>query len=157
MPLPPAGSQLARSTKAHCQLAIVTNFVNAVADIKTSHPALHAPLERLCYLFALNLMEQELGEFTEDGYLNGSQVAHVRHHVRQLLGQIRPDAVALVDAFNLSDHELNSAIGRYDGRAYETLYDWAQQSPLNKDAVTPGYEEYLRPMFKRQGIFGAKL
>ena len=146
-----------RSTKAHCQLTIVINFINAVAEVKTTSPSLHAPLERLCNLFALHTLEQELGEFTEDGYLNSQQVGFVRANVRELLNAIRPDAAALVDSFNLSDHELNSAIGRFDGRAYETLYEWAQQSPLNKQAITPGYAEYLRPMFKRQGPFAANL
>ena len=150
-------SQLARATKAHCKLSIVVNFINAVAEIKTTHPSLHAPLERLCHLFTLHTLEEELGEFTEDGYLSMQQVALVRGNVRDLLNAIRPDAVALVDSFNLSDHELNSALGRYDGRAYETLYEWAQQSPLNKTQVTSGYADYLRPMFKKQGIFASRL
>jgi hypothetical protein len=131
----------------------VLNFIAAVAEIRTTHPALHAPLERLCQLFALHTLEQELGEFTEDGYLSEAQVGLVRTGVRSLLAALRPDAVALVDAFNFSDHELNSALGRYDGRVYEALYAWAQQSPLNQTAVAPGYAEYLRPMFKKEGIF----
>ena len=36
-----------------------------------------------------------------------------------LLQTVRADAVAQVDAFNLSDHFLNSALGRHDGRVYE--------------------------------------
>ena len=37
--------------------------------------------------------------------------------VRSLLAALRPEAVALVDAWDYSDYELNSALGRYDGRA----------------------------------------
>jgi acyl-CoA oxidase len=35
---------------------------------------------------------------------------------------IRPNAVALVDAFDFSDTALNSSIGRYDGNVYEEMY-----------------------------------
>lgn len=77
--------------------------------------------------------------------------------MRKLLGELRPDAVAMVDAFNHrfaqgvvifflkllmlttttlhcspSDKFLNSAIGCEDGRVYERLYEWAQEEPLNK-------------------------
>jgi len=38
-----------------------------------------------------------------------------------LLGEIRPDAVALVDAFDFPDNILNSSIGRFDGNIYESL------------------------------------
>jgi len=145
--------EIARATKAHCQLMIVTNFINAVADISTRHPQLYPPLQRLCHLYALHAIEQDLGEFTEDGYLSPQQVGVLRRTVRDLVAAVRPDAVPLVDAFNLSDHELNSALGRYDGRVYETLYEWAQQSQLNKDVVTPGYDDYLKPLFKKTGPF----
>lgn len=62
---------------------------------------------------ALYQMEQEMRFFLEGGYLTTDQAAMVRRAVRQLLVALRPDAVALVDAFNFSDHSLNSCLGRY--------------------------------------------
>ena len=41
----------------------------------------------------------------------------------QMLGQLRPNAVALVDAFDFPDRVLNSTIGRFDGKVYEALYE----------------------------------
>jgi hypothetical protein len=38
-----------------------------------------------------------------------------------LLRALRPDAVALVDSFGLSDYLLNSALGKYDGDVYNDL------------------------------------
>lgn len=58
-------------------------------------------------------MEQEMRFFLEGGYLSSEQAVMVRQAVRQLLVDLRPDAVALVDAFNHSDHSLNSCLGRY--------------------------------------------
>ena len=58
--------------------------------------------------------------------------AQVRVEVRTLLREIRPDAVALVDAWGFSDSELQSALGRSDGKVYETLSQWARDEPLNQ-------------------------
>lgn len=44
----------------------------------------------------------------------------------------RKDAVPLVDAFDFTDQNLNSALGSYDGQVYQRLYEWAQKSPTNK-------------------------
>lgn len=52
-----------------------------------------------------------------------------------LFAQIRRDAVAYVDAFDYTDHQLDSVLGRYDGQVYDNLYKWAQKSPLNQNQV----------------------
>ena len=48
----------------------------------------------------------------------------------------RPNAVGLVDAFDYSDHNLNSVLGRYDGNVYEHLMKWAESFPLNETEVS---------------------
>jgi acyl-CoA oxidase len=55
-----------------------------------------------------------------------------QNFVVRLLNAIRPNVVALVDAFDIPDRVLNSAIGRFDGNVYEALYKSAQLSSLNK-------------------------
>ena len=52
-----------------------------------------------------------------------------------LLGDIRREAVPLVDAFDVPDEILNSALGRYDGDVYCHLYEWAQRAPHNRKKV----------------------
>ena len=52
-----------------------------------------------------------------------------------LLGDIRREAVPLVDAFDVPDEILNSALGRYDGDVYRHLYEWAQRAPRNRKKV----------------------
>lgn len=47
----------------------------------------------------------------------------------------RPEAVALVDAFDYSDYVLNSALGRFDGNVYEDLFKRAQASTMNQQQV----------------------
>ena len=69
--------------------------------------------------------------------------------VSQLLAAMRPNAVALVDAFDIPDLQLKSALGRYDGllgpawltashvpgNVYEAMHEAAQREPLNKSHV----------------------
>lgn len=143
-----------RASRAHCMLTVVANFWRAVEEAPV---ALAGVLRRLCELFALHGIEADLGEFTMDGYLDAEQVKVVRATTRQLLKEIRPDAVALVDAFNFSDHELNSALGVHDGNVYEALMEWSARSPLNATEVPAAYEKFLKPMFHKTGPFAAKL
>jgi acyl-CoA oxidase len=64
--------------------------------------------------------------------------------------QVRPNAVALVDAFDYTDHYLSSVLGRYDGNVYPALYEEAWKDPLNETVVPDGYQEHLRPLLKQQ-------
>lgn len=59
-----------------------------------------------------------------------------------LFAEIRPNAVALVDAFDYPDGILQSCLGRYDGRVYEALWDYCQQSPMNTTDVSLRSSEF---------------
>ena len=63
--------------------------------------------------------------------------------------QVRPNAIALVDAFNYTDHYLGSVLGCYDGNVYQKLYEGAWKDPLNDTVVPDGYHEYIRPILKQ--------
>lgn len=64
--------------------------------------------------------------------------------------QLRPNAISLVDAFNYTDHYLDSILGRYDGNVYPKLYEAAWKDPLNKSDIADGFHEYIRPLLKQQ-------
>ncbi|KAF5176553.1 Peroxisomal acyl-coenzyme a oxidase [Thalictrum thalictroides] len=70
----------------------------------------------------------------------------VNDQLRSYNAQLRPNAVALVDAFNYTDHYLGSVLGHYDGNAYEE----ASKDPLNNSVVPDTYREYIYPMLKQQ-------
>ena len=55
-----------------------------------------------------------------------SQVEWARRQYYGLLAALRPNAVALVDAFGFSDYALHSALGRADGDVYCALLAAAQ-------------------------------
>ena len=138
---------LVRCAKAHCWSIILHNFIDALSNVRDA--SLLPVLTTLARLFALSHIERELGDFTEDGYLNVTQCALIRQSVRDLLPIVRVDAVAIVDSFDFSDHYLNSALGKWDGNVYEALYKWANTSnPMNDSDVAPGVERILLPLMR---------
>ena len=65
-------------------------------------------------------------------------ISLARSLLYSLLAEVRKEAVPLVDAFDVPDEILNSALGRYDGDVYTHLYQWAQRAPRNKKKVRTG-------------------
>ncbi len=53
------------------------------------------------------------------------------HKVVEVLHELRPKAVSLVDAFDFTDAQLCTCIGNRDGHPYENLIGEAQRSALN--------------------------
>jgi acyl-CoA oxidase len=98
-------------------------------------------------------MDDTMGEFLEDGHIDGEQAAEIRQEIFKLLSEIRPDAAALVDSFGLHDYFLNSALGAKDGDVYRRLYEEVQAAPFNRKHTPPGYAELLQPKLSR-GNFG---
>ena len=76
------------------------------------------------------------------GLLNVPQLAQITQRIKALLADIRPNAVALVDSFDYRDETLNSVLGRYDGNVYESMFEWAKKSPLNRTEVRAQYCVY---------------
>ncbi|ELW68301.1 Peroxisomal acyl-coenzyme A oxidase 1 [Tupaia chinensis] len=95
---------------------------------------------------AWNLTSVDLVRASEGSIMTESQIAHVNQRIKELLTLIRPDAVALVDAFDFQDVTLGSVLGRYDGNVYENLFEWAKNSPLNKTQVHQSYYKHLKPL-----------
>jgi len=64
--------------------------------------------------------------------------------INELLTELRPEAVSLVDGLGLTDSQLHSTLGRHDGRVYEAIYEEAKLNPLNIPRMV-GWE-HLAPM-----------
>ena len=63
------------------------------------------------------------------------QLSLARDKLYSMLKEVRREAIPLVDAFDIPDGVLNSALGRYDGDVYNHLFQWAQKAPRNKKKV----------------------
>jgi len=137
-----------RVSEAHCFYVLVRNFNTSIKQLSDPHPELAPVLQNCCHLFSLWWMQESMGEFLEGGYIDAMQAGLVRQAVRELLPILRADAIPLVDAWGHSDHALNSALGRWDGQVYDALLASAQpdSNPMNRDEVSPAFEESLKPM-----------
>ncbi|KAM7089321.1 peroxisomal acyl-coenzyme A oxidase 1 isoform 3-T3 [Ciconia maguari] len=135
---------LVRASEAHCHYVIVKLFTAKLSEI--SNAAVRAVMTELCLLYALYGISKNTGDFLQAGILTSAQVTQVNQHVKELLGIIRPNAVALVDSFDFHDVHLGSVLGRYDGNVYENMFEWAKKSPLNSTEVHESFHKHLKPM-----------
>ncbi|XP_013986886.1 peroxisomal acyl-coenzyme A oxidase 1 isoform X1 [Salmo salar] len=135
---------LVRASDAHCHYVVVKLFAAKLGEIGDT--GVHSVLSTLALLYALQGIQQHSGDFLQTGLLSVPQLSQVSQRLKELLAQLRPNAVALVDAFDYCDEMLNSVLGRYDGNVYEHMFEWARCSPLNKTEVHESYHKYLKPL-----------
>jgi len=154
-------NDLVASTRAHIHHYLLESFVNA---LKTIHDVpLKNILTKLCHLFALRTIQQNIGDFVEDGYLSNAQIVLVKKAVTRLCKEIRPFAVSLTDAFNIPDFILNSPLGRKDGDIYDKYLEAVkgsrygfQKTPYWDDLVKPHVENQSQSKYSCCGGFDCK-
>ncbi|GJJ78231.1 acyl-CoA oxidase [Entomortierella parvispora] len=159
-----------RLSKAHVQYIMIENFHNGLekhfnchANPTVEQQNLLAAIRSVYDLHVFYTMETELSEFLEDGYFSPEQAAWVRQGFKNSLKAVRPNAVGFADCFGFTDSLLNSALGSWDGRAYERMAEMTEKEPLNgepmtdKNGVVWGYEEYLKPLiYGKAGPYKAR-
>jgi acyl-CoA oxidase len=130
---------LVTASRAHCYYVMLDNFASSLTKI--DDPKARESMSAVCRFFALENMISDMGAFE----LSVTQKQLVREALRALLPLIRNDLIGITDAFEFPDNVLNSALGRHDGKVYESLYAAAKLSPLNRQDPFPGYAEHLKP------------
>ncbi|KAJ5953556.1 hypothetical protein N7454_000452 [Penicillium verhagenii] len=131
-----------RLSTAHSQYLVVKNFHDAVTSPELSS-ALDQDTKSLMHslfrLFALHTLEREAAEFFSSGAVTVRQITLTRTTaVMKLLDEVRPHAVRLVDAWAIPDWQLDSSLGRSDGKVYEDLFRRAsQENPVNDLVFDP--------------------
>ncbi|XP_036426043.1 peroxisomal acyl-coenzyme A oxidase 1 isoform X1 [Colossoma macropomum] len=136
--------ELVRASDAHCHYVVVELFAAKLSEI--SDTAVHSVLNTLALLYALHGITLNSGDFLQAGLLTVPQLSQITQRIKALMVEIRPNAVALVDSFDYRDETLNSVLGRYDGNVYESMFEWAKRSPLNRTEVHESYYKYMKPL-----------
>lgn len=131
-----------RLSRAHSQYMVVKNFYETLNSSSTTSdldPDTLTLMHKLFRLYALHTLEQEASEFYTSSAVTVRQIMLARTHaVMALLKEIRPHAVRLVDSWDFPDWQLDSSLGRYDGKVYEDMFFRAsEQNPLNGVTVDP--------------------
>ncbi len=96
------------TARCHSEQLILESFAAAVEGCED--PELAALLGRLADLFALARIELDRGWFQEHGYLESAKAKAIRRQVVARCGEIRPQALHLVDAFGIPDELLGAPI-----------------------------------------------
>lgn len=122
---------------------MLRNFVDVCN--KQTDPSIQRVLQNLVSLFG---MAEVLEGKQFSGLIDSIEANSIESAVADILDELRPDVVALVDAFDMPDSVLNSTLGRYDGNIYESLFDAAFHAPLNATPDIPfkGYEELRKSL-----------
>jgi len=138
--------QMGRVSRAHSAHLLFDNFVSGIQEESGKMIGQNEfnELKDLALLFGLYWLEKEVGDFLEDGYLNADQAVWARACTLVMLDKIRPNVVALVDASDISDFRLKSALGKYDGNVYPAILEACKKDPLNATEPGPRYEKHLK-------------
>jgi acyl-CoA oxidase len=91
--------QLIDVSQAYLERVVLEQFQIAIQSIKEKK--CKEMLVKLCQLYALSQIERNKGWYLEDGYMEGVKTKAIRKMVNQLCWEIRPDAVSLVEAFDI--------------------------------------------------------
>lgn len=122
-------------------------MVYSFYDGLKSDNCLPAPTKEIVWhlfrLFAFYTMGKGSRDFERSGAVSSTQLdAATDGRILEIMREIRPHAVSLVDSWKLPDYLLNSALGRYDGRVYEDLFNKAHRlNPLNSVTANPNYRD----------------
>lgn len=139
---------MSRFSKSYSQYLLLINFINGINEEYNTGTSIgineRNALYDLIQLFGIICMEQNIGDFLEDGYLLQKHVQYIRINIIYLLDKIRPNCIHLVDARDFNDYKLKSALGQYNGNVYNSIMDAARRDPLNHIEPGPGYNEHLK-------------
>eukprot|EP00980_Cylindrotheca_fusiformis_P003160 scaffold721_cov131-Cylindrotheca_fusiformis.AAC.50 len=138
---------MAKASKGYSLYLLLQNFMEGILEEQRNQlfgMGEAKVLSDLARLFALYWMEKDLGDFIQDGFLSPKQASWVAPGVLKYLDLIRPNAVALVDAYDISDFRLKSVLGRYDGNVYPHILKAAYKDPLNAADIGPAYDPELK-------------
>ncbi|CAK1601683.1 unnamed protein product [Parnassius mnemosyne] len=141
--------QLTSASEAHCRAFILSSFQKETEKlVKTVSAPLRIVLLQLVELYAVYWALQCVGDLLRFSSISERDIEGLQNWYEDLLFKLRPNAVGLVDAFDIRDEILRSALGAYDGRAYERLMEEAMKSPLNAEPVNQSFQKYLKPFMQ---------
>lgn len=144
-----AGRRLAAAAALHGHAYLARNALQQLEQLKRStNQGLFELLQQQVELFILDTFQRQLGAILKWNSVNGQQLKQLEQRYEQLLGILRPNAVAIVDGFDFHDRVLGSTLGCWDGRVYERLFEEARRNPLNQETVNHSYHTHLKTLLQ---------
>ena len=100
--------QMIDVAQAYLERIVLEQFQKAIQSIEDKKSK--GIMLKLSQLYALSQIEKNKGWYLEDGYMEGVKTKAIRKMVNQLCWEIRPDAVSLVNAFDIPESCLAAPI-----------------------------------------------
>jgi acyl-CoA oxidase len=118
--------------------------------IMSAHESIRSNLVAILTAFVCYNIQPYVGSIVSFGVTSNVNLnAPVKQALFRALAKLRPYAVTLVDAFEYDDSELVSALGSYDGNAYERLADCWHNSRYQREAdKIVGHKQHVLPLAK---------
>lgn len=137
-----AGIMLTEASTAFIYNWIYKTFMEGV--LRLNNESVRSVMLKLLCLYGIDKILDNAGGFFQGKILDSSAFKLLNEAKEKLLSELRPEALGLVEAFCYDDNTLASAIGRRDGKAYETLFDWAKNyNRVNKPEVQKEFAEMM--------------
>ncbi|XP_052738749.1 probable peroxisomal acyl-coenzyme A oxidase 1 isoform X2 [Bicyclus anynana] len=142
-----ASVQLTNASEAYARSLLCEVFWKETVQLSTKvSKSLAIVLEQLAELYLMYWALEKHGDLLLYSTISRNDIEALQSRYEELLALIRPNAVGLVDAFDIRDEVLCSTLGAYDGRVYERMMEEASKSPLNEDVVNESFHKYIRPV-----------
>uniref|UniRef100_A0A2A4J068 Acyl-coenzyme A oxidase n=1 Tax=Heliothis virescens TaxID=7102 RepID=A0A2A4J068_HELVI len=141
--------QLVAASEAHCRAVISDTYRKEIVRLTAdSSPNVKIVMDQLSRLYLYYWALERTGDLLMYTSISEKDILDLQLQYEELLRAIRPNAVGLVDAFDLRDELLHSTLGAYDGRVYERLMAEAMRSPMNAEPVNQSFHKYMKPLMK---------
>ncbi|XP_068694266.1 uncharacterized protein [Montipora capricornis] len=115
------------AARAYGERLISECFGNAIHE---ADPGLQPILKKLHHLYQMKVIKSDLGYFTTSGLMSTSTGAHVVKAHADLCREVAPEALALCDAFGISEEVLSAPIAR----------DWIKYNSIDNKGEVSGVE-----------------
>jgi len=104
-------THLLQLAEAYVEHYVLQRFFVGIDDCEQT--ALREVLTKLCQLYALHTIEGHKGWYLEKGYLEGNKSRAIRNLVDELCGELREEALPLVESFAIPAELLAAPIAGY--------------------------------------------
>lgn len=140
--------EASKISQSFSEYAVHYNFVEALQDVLMKYPKLHGVLKLNLDLYFCEIVIKSAGDFLVDGFMSAEDLKILKSTQRGLIKAMRPNALALVEAYGLPEYMVDSVLGREDGKVYENMFKLASEgNPANE--LINQYETLIKPVFQK--------
>ncbi|GAA5930829.1 hypothetical protein JCM10213_003920 [Rhodosporidiobolus nylandii] len=142
------------AAKVHTAGYLYRMFHEALVELaKTENPSngVVRTLDDICRLYGCWAIEENAAHFLKAKFFSPGQIELISQEVTRLCAELRKCAVLLTDSFCLTDHIINSPLGRYDGDIYTHYFNRVRESnPF--EMVHPYFDRIIKPLIEREPL-----